>query len=78
MLEGFDSRIKKIAVGAEHSLVLLNTEELYAFGNNIKGQCTGDYSLCLEPIKVEIPNNGNVYDIYCGYYHNLIVLCIHF
>jgi RCC1 and BTB domain-containing protein len=70
------ANIKKIAVGARHTLILLDNNELYAFGDNSEGQCTGQNARYSYPTKVEIEAKEKIVDIYCGYNHNLIVLCI--
>lgn len=70
----FSSKVKKISTGARHSLVLLDNGELYVFGDNSEGQCTGYNTRYSSPIKVEIESTEKIVDIYSGYNHNLIVM----
>ena len=70
----FKGVIKKVSVGARHSLVLLENGTLYAFGDNSEGQCAGLFSRYTQPIQVEIDLKEKIIDIYSGYNHNLLVL----
>ena len=69
----FDNKkIKKLAVGARHILILLDTGELYCMGDNSENQCCATTSTCGFPNKVEI-NNEKIVDCYAGYNHNLVI-----
>jgi alpha-tubulin suppressor-like RCC1 family protein len=70
----FDGAIKKISTGARHSLVLLDNGDLYAFGDNSEGQCTGLNTKYNFPIKIDIEVREKIIDIYSGYNHNLLVM----
>jgi alpha-tubulin suppressor-like RCC1 family protein len=70
----FNGNIKKIAAGARHCLVLLDNGELYAFGDNSEGQCTGFSTRYSFPVKVDIESREKIVDVYSGYSHNLIIL----
>ena len=70
----FDSAIKKVSAGARHSLILLESGSLYAFGDNSEGQCSGVSTRYSKPIKIEIESKEKIVDVYSGYNHNLIIL----
>lgn len=70
----FPSPIKKITTGARHSMILLNNGELYAFGDNSEGQCTGNNTRYVSPNKIEIDARDKIVDVHSGYNHNLVVL----
>ena len=72
------SKISKIAVGARHSLVLLKDGDLYAFGDNSDGQCTGFSTRYAIPTKIIFDQKEKIVDIFCGYNHCMIVLRIKF
>ncbi len=61
-----------ISCGAEHSLVLTNCGEVYAWGGNGRGQigngCNYNQSI---PIKVKGFNNERVVMISCGFWHSM-------
>ena len=67
-----NKKIKKIAVGARHILILLDTGELFCMGDNSENQCCATTSTCAFPNKVEI-NNEKIADCYAGYNHNLVI-----
>ena len=68
------SKIKKIAAGARHLLILLEDGELFCLGDNSEGQCCGATSTCEFPNKVETKTKAKIVDCYAGYNHNLIIL----
>jgi alpha-tubulin suppressor-like RCC1 family protein len=70
----FTSTIKKVSVGARHTLVLLNSGELFAFGDNSEGQCSGYDARYSTPFKIEFETRQKIIDVYSGYNHNLILL----
>ncbi len=72
----FDDAIYKIATGARHSLILLKNGELYAFGDNSDGQCTGYTTRYPSPTKINFDNREKIIDVYCGYNSCLIILGI--
>jgi alpha-tubulin suppressor-like RCC1 family protein len=55
-------------------MLLLNNGDLYAFGDNSEGQCTGNNTRYINPIKIEVDAKDKIIDVYSGYNHNLIVL----
>lgn len=57
----FDSKIKKVACGEKHSLILLENGELYAMGDDHSGQCTGAGDEYGNPIQIsfELANKNN-------------------
>ena len=63
--------IKKIATGGRHTLVLTKNGEVYAFGDNSEGQCSGYLSFYKVPIKVSFKNEEKIVDIACGYNHSI-------
>lgn len=68
------SKISKIAVGSRHSLVLLKDGDLYAFGDNSDGQCTGFSTRYAIPTKIIFDQKEKIVDIFCGYNHCMILL----
>ena len=68
------AKISKIAVGARHSLVLLKDGNLYAFGDNSDGQCTGFCTRYTTPTKIIFDKKERIIDIFCGYNHCMILL----
>lgn len=68
------SKISKIAVGARNSLVLLKNGDLYAFGDNSYGQCTGVLSRYITPTAIFFDKKAQIVDIFCGYNHCMILL----
>ncbi len=70
----FKNPIKKLTTGARHSMVLLTNGDVYAFGDNSEGQCTGNNTRYLSPIRIELDAREKVVDVYSGYNHNLLVL----
>lgn len=63
----------KIATGARHSLVLLDNGDLYSFGDNSEGQCTGNNARYSTPYKVVFDFREKVIDIYSNYNHTLMM-----
>jgi RCC1 and BTB domain-containing protein len=62
----------EISCGVEHSLVLTNCGEVYAWGYNESGQIgNGCNDHQLIPIKVKCFNNERVVMISCGYWHSM-------
>jgi alpha-tubulin suppressor-like RCC1 family protein len=75
-LNYFESKnltIKKLAAGARHTLVLTNDNQLYSFGDNSEGQCTGQNDCYFEPKKVKFPNRERIKDVYAGYNHTVAI-----
>jgi hypothetical protein len=67
-----DKHIIHICCGFSHSLVLTNSGEVYAWGENGFGQVgNGSYSEALVPIKLNHFNNHKVIQISCGFDHSL-------
>ena len=56
-----NSRIKKVACGEKHSLILLENGELYAMGDDHSGQCAGAGDEYGNPIQInfELANKNN-------------------
>lgn len=69
-----NQKISKIAVGARHSLVLLNDGSLYSFGDNSDGQCTGFSTRYNAPNKIATELSGKIVDVKCGYNHCIVIL----
>ena len=70
----FNNPIKKITTGARHSMILLSNGDLFAFGDNSEGQCTGNNTRYVNPIKIELDAREKIVDVFSGYNHNLILL----
>ena len=66
-------KIKKIAAGARHTLVITNDYQLYSFGDNSEGQCTGENECYYIPKKIKFPNGDKVNDVYAGYNHSVAI-----
>jgi alpha-tubulin suppressor-like RCC1 family protein len=66
-------KIKKIAAGARHTLVITNDNQLYSFGDNSEGQCTGENECYFIPKKIKFPNGDRVKDVYAGYNHSVAI-----
>jgi alpha-tubulin suppressor-like RCC1 family protein len=56
---------------------LLKDGELYAFGDNSDGQCTGFCTRYAVPTKIVFEKKEKIIDIFCGYNHCMILLRIH-
>jgi len=56
---------------------LLKDGELYAFGDNSDGQCTGFCTRYAVPTKIVFEKKEKIIDIFCGYNHCIILLRIH-
>jgi alpha-tubulin suppressor-like RCC1 family protein len=65
--------IHKIAAGDRHSLVLTNEGEVFSFGDNSFGQCSGFENKQYSPKSLykEVPFTA--VDIYSGPYHNFLL-----
>lgn len=63
--------VKKISLGARHSLVLTHEGNIYSFGDNSEGQCSGVEKAITVPRLVEFPNKDRIIDICCGYNHSV-------
>lgn len=70
----FNYPIKKVTVGARHTLFLLSNGELYCIGDNSENQCNGDNSRIQNPFLIDLGIKLKIIDIYSGYTHNLIIL----
>jgi hypothetical protein len=67
-----DEQIVDMCSGISHSLVLTNTGEVYAWGENFSGQLgIGCYSESMTPIKVNGFNGEKIIQISCGYEHSM-------
>jgi alpha-tubulin suppressor-like RCC1 family protein len=70
-----DKQIIDICCGGYHTLVLTNRGEVYAWGENTKGQIgnqtSGFDQYQLIPIKVNAFNDEKVIQISCGIYHSM-------
>lgn len=66
--------IRKVTTGARHSMILLSNGDLFAFGDNSEGQCTGNNTRYVNPIKIELDAREKIVDIFSGYNHNIILL----
>lgn len=72
----FDSikeKVKKICVGARHSLVLLENGVVYAFGDNSESQCTGSSTRYPKPVKINWESKELIVDIFSNYNHCVFV-----
>ena len=64
--------IKKISTGARHSMVLCSNGELYCFGDNSDGQCSGFEKVVNEPTLVEFEDEDEfIVDIKAGFNHSM-------
>lgn len=55
-----DKRITKVSCGAQHTLVLTDEKQVYAFGSGIYGECgQGDLRNLLTPRQIELPKIKN-------------------
>ena len=64
--------IKKISTGARHSMVLCTNGELYCFGDNSNGQCSGFEKVIAEPTLIEFEDeNEYIIDIKAGFNHSI-------
>lgn len=60
-----------IAVGNQHSLVLMNNGDIYVFGNNEYGQCTDLEEIVFYPKKINISSiNVQPTKLFSGTYHS--------
>ena len=60
-------RIKKIAAGGRHNLVLCDNNKIYAFGDNSQNQCSGLNIFYNQPYLITKECEMNVLDIFAGY-----------
>ena len=64
--------IKKISTGARHSMVLCTNGELYCFGDNSDGQCSGFDKVIDEPTLIEFEEEDEfIIDIKAGFNHSI-------
>ena len=64
--------IKKISTGARHSMILCTNGELYCFGDNADGQCSGFEKVIDEPTLIEFEDeNEFIIDIKAGFNHSI-------
>ena len=64
--------IKKISTGARHSMVLCSNGELYCFGDNSDGQCSGFEKVVNEPTLIEFEDEDEfIVDIKAGFNHSI-------
>ena len=64
--------IKKISTGARHSMVLCTNGELYCFGDNSDGQCSGIEKVINEPTLIEFEDEDEfIIDIKAGFNHSI-------
>ena len=64
--------IKKISTGARHSMVLCSNGELYCFGDNSDGQCSGFEKVVDEPTLIEFEDEDEfIIDIKAGFNHSI-------
>jgi hypothetical protein len=66
-----DEQVIDICCGEYHTLVLTNSGEVYAWGQNKSGQIGNGMSNQLIPIKVNGFNGEKVIQISCGYHHSM-------
>ncbi|XP_050432299.1 RCC1-like G exchanging factor-like protein [Adelges cooleyi] len=77
LFKNSNTRIKAVAAGRAHTLVLTNTEGVYALGNNSYGQCgrniveNEDYSKLREANNIVLPED--ISKIVCGQDHSLFL-----
>jgi len=65
--------VKKISAGSRHTLVITDDNQLYAFGDNSEGQCSGQSDCYFNPKKVKFPNMESIHDVYAGYNHSVAI-----
>ena len=64
--------IQKISTGARHSMVLCSNGELYCFGDNSDGQCSGFEKVVDEPTLIEFEDEDEfIIDIKAGFNHSI-------
>ena len=64
--------IQKISTGARHSMVLCTNGELYCFGDNSDGQCSGFEKVVDEPTLIEFEDEDEfIVDIKAGFNHSI-------
>ena len=64
--------IKKISTGARHTMVLCTNGELYCFGDNSDGQCSGFEKVINEPTLIEFEDEDEfIIDIKAGFNHSI-------
>ena len=64
--------ILKLSTGARHSMVLCSNGELYCFGDNSDGQCSGFEKIVNEPTLIEFEDEDEfIVDIKAGFNHSI-------
>jgi alpha-tubulin suppressor-like RCC1 family protein len=64
--------IQKVSTGARHSMVLCTNGELYCFGDNSDGQCSGFEKIVDEPTLIEFEDEDEIIiDIKAGFNHSI-------
>ena len=64
--------ILKLSTGARHSMVLCSNGELYFFGDNSDGQCSGFEKIVNEPTLIEFEDEDEfIVDIKAGFNHSI-------
>ena len=71
--------VAQVACGAEHTVLLLATGQVLAFGNNLNGQLGREFRSFWNvredtPLRVPVPSNQQVVQIACGYQHTVLLL----
>jgi alpha-tubulin suppressor-like RCC1 family protein len=66
-----DEQVIDVCCGEYHTLVLTNSGEVYAWGDNRSGQIGNGRRVQSIPIKVNGLNGEKVIQISCGYYHSM-------
>lgn len=71
----FDSlgKIKSISTGARHTFALLENGDVYAFGDNSDGQCTGNATKYSKPTKINFESKERIVDIFSNYNHCVLI-----
>ena len=70
----YRGKVKKIVCGSRNSFVLLDSGELYSFGDNSEGQSTGLATRYNTPIKIifDFEETDKIVDIEAGWVHSFI------
>ena len=69
----FNQKIIKITAGARHSLVIDDANNVFAFGDNSEGQCTGHNTRYTVPTKIQFESKETISDIFSGYSHCILI-----
>lgn len=67
------SKVIKVQAGARHSFVLNDKGDLYSFGDNSEGQCSGLNSRMSAPTRVNLDSKERVVDVFAGYNHSFVI-----